>query len=567
MMNIPSDVKLGNLYKESQNLLNPSGGKSAWGLEIGDKELKAAKVKFHNGELLVEAIDRIEYSTISQGIVLEKHELIEKAVNVFKERNLISGSDKVIASISGRMALLRFVSLPPMKKARLTEAIKYELRKQIPFEPSEIIWDSHRFSGDRTRDKRTEVGIFATKKENIYSLLPCLEPIKMSLKAIQTIPVAIYNLIQMSSDSEGGIIVVNVGNENTDFIVAGKSEFWNRSISISEVNIDLVREIQRSMGYYHSRAKEAKTGNIFLMGEVFKDDEKIKFVDENLEGKIALLDLLDKIKISEGADQSILNKSTIYGFEAVLGLAVQGLGLGKININFLPSDYIKERYAPKQRALAGVITVLIFLGLLTQSIKDYAVWRSLSRHADTANSTLSEVKGIERVYRNTGKKVEEEEAKLQALQSIGAQGRFWMEAIRKIIEIIPEKVYLLSMESLRGFPSDNEEKKKGNKKRSRKGKKGAPKNDNGQKKELVMSIRGESHDPKMSYIEEMIKKPLEDLKLFGQQVPAFRDVAVVQGSVRHVGLFKKKSEPEDLNIDQSIRPIAFEIRLVVNATN
>ena len=65
----------------------------------------------------------------------------------------------------------------------------------------------------------------------------------------------------------------------------------------------------------------------------------------------------------------------------------------------------------------------------------------------------------------------------------------------------------------------------------------------------------------------MIKKPLEDLKLFGQQVPAFRDVAVVQGSVRHVGLFKKKSEPEDLNIDQNIRPIAFEIRLVVNATN
>ncbi len=566
-MNIPSDVKLGNLYKESQNLLNPSGGKSAWGLEIGDKELKAAKVKFHNGELLVESIDRIEYSTIGQGIVLEKHELIEKAVNVFKERNLISGSDKVIASISGRMALLRFVSLPPMKKARLTEAIKYELRKQIPFEPSEIIWDSHRFSGDRTKDKRTEVGIFATKKENIYSLLPCLEPIKMSLKAIQTIPVAIYNLIQMSSDLEEGIIVVNVGNENTDFIVAGKSEFWNRSISISEVNIDLVREIQRSMGYYHSRAKEAKTGNIFLMGEVFKDDEKIKFMDENLEGKIALLDLLDKIKISEGADQSILNKSTIYGFEAVLGLAVQGLGLGKININFLPSDYIKERYAPKQRALAGVITVLIFLGLLTQSIKDYTAWISLSRHADTVNSTLSEVKGMERVYRNTGKKVGEEEAKLQALQSIGAQGMFWMEAIRKIIEIMPEKVYLLSMESLRGFPSDNEEKKKGNKKRSRKGKKGVPKNDNVQKKELVMSIRGESHDPKMSYIEEMIKKPLEDLKLFGQQVPVFRDVAVVQGSVRHVGLLKRKSEPEDLNIDQSIRPIAFEIRLVVNATN
>ena len=556
MMNFLSDVKFGNLYKKGFGLLNQSGGNTAWGLEIGDKELKAAKVGFRNGKLFVEAIDRFEYSSIKQEMTVGESELTEEAVNVFKKRNLIGESDKIVASISGRMALLRFVSLPPMKKRRLADAMKYELRKQIPFEPSEIIWDSHRFVGGKTGDKGIEVGIFATKKENIYNLLPRLAPIKMNLRAIQTIPVAIYNLIQMSSDLEEDVIVVNVGDGSTDFIVIGKSKFWNRSISISEINIDFVREIQRSMGYYLSRAKDAKPENIFLMGEVFKDDEKIKFINENFGGKVTLLDLFDKIKISEDADQSVLNEKTILGFEAAVGLAVQGLDLGEININLLPSDYIRERNVPKQRALTVVITILIFLSLLVQSIKYYTASITLSKYSDTVNSTLNEVKRLKRVYRNTGKKVEGEEKKLRALRSIGTQGAFWTEVVRKVIDIMPEKVYLLSMKSLRDFSSTDEE-----------GKKSTPKDADGPKRELIMSIKGESYDPKMSYIEEMVKKPLEDLKLFGQQVPAFRNVEFVQGSVRHVDTLKKESKSEDLNVDQKIRPIAFEIRWVVNETD
>ena len=555
-MNFLSDVKFGNLYKKGFGLLNQSRGNTAWGLEIGDKELKAAKVGFRNGKLFVEAIDRVEYSAINQEMTAGESELTEEAVKVFKKRNLIGESDKMVASISGRMALLRFVSLPPMKKRRLADVMKYELRKQIPFEPSEIIWDSHRFVGGRTGDKGIEVGIFATKKENIYNLLPSLAPIKMNLRAIQTIPVAIYNLMQMSSDLEEDVNVVNVGDGSTDFIVIGKSKFWNRSISISEINIDFVREIQRSMGYYLSRSKDAKPENIFLMGEVFKDDEKIKFIDENFGGKVTLLDLFDKIKISEDADQSVLNEKSIRGFEAALGLAVQGLDLGEININLLPSDYIRERNVPKQKALTVVITILIFLSLLTQSIKYYTKSITLSKYSGTVNSPLKEVKRLERVYRNTGKKVEEEERKLQALRSINTQGAFWTEVVRKVIDIMPEKVYLLSMKSLRDFSSTDEEKKKS-----------TPKDADGSKRELIMRIKGESYDPKMSYIEEMVKKPLEDLKLFDQQVPSFRNVEFVQGSVRHVDSFKKESEPEDLNVDQNIRPIAFEIRWVVNATD
>jgi len=61
------------------------------------------------------------------------------AVGIFKERNLIKKSDKIIVSLSGKMILSRFFTLPPIKKSRIGDALKFELRKQVPFEPDEIV--------------------------------------------------------------------------------------------------------------------------------------------------------------------------------------------------------------------------------------------------------------------------------------------------------------------------------------------------------------------------------------------------------------------------------------------
>lgn len=557
-MKFPS-VKFGSYYKK--------GFKGAWGLAIGDEELKAVKVESHDGELLIEAVDRVEYSAISQELTSEKSELIEEAVSVFAKRNLIEKSDKIFVSLSGKRVLSRFVSLPPMKKSHFIEAIKFELQKQIPFEPDEIVWDSHQFGDSITGDKGTEVGIFATKKENIYSLLPSLAPIKMNLEGIQVTPIAIYNLMRWALSSDEDVFVVNVEKENTDFIVVGKSKYWNRSIPVTEVNMDLVREIQRSMGYYVSLSKGIKHEKIFLMGEVFKDDKKIKFVEENLEGSITFLNLLDKAKTSKNVDKSVFDIKAIYGFGTALGLALQGLGLGKINVNLLPFEYIRERQGPRQKVFAGIITISIFIALFSQSIKDYMVYKERSKAVNTVNATYDRVKKMERTYKNIGEEVEEEEKKLQTLASIGTQGSFWIEAIRKITDIMPEKVYLLNMESLRDLPYAEEDKKDSSEKGSGRKKRNTSKKTGKPEKVLIMSIKGESYDPSMSYLEEMIKKPLENLKLFNHQDPTFRNVEFVEGSVHHVDLIKGGRRFTNLNIDPNIRPIAFEIRWMVNTIN
>ena len=112
------------IYKKGLDSVRLPGGKSAWGLEIGNSGLKAVKASARDRELYIEAIDRIDYSSIEHESTSKKPELTESAVNIFKDRNLINKSDKIIVSLSGKMILSRYFSLPPIKNESHCRGVK-----------------------------------------------------------------------------------------------------------------------------------------------------------------------------------------------------------------------------------------------------------------------------------------------------------------------------------------------------------------------------------------------------------------------------------------------------------
>ncbi len=556
-------MNINKIYRSGISLFKLPINKSAWGLEIGERGLKAVKASFRDGELFVDAIDEIGYSTDHENRP-NNSELVEEAVRVFKERNLINNSDKVIVSLSGKTILSRFFTLPPIKKKRINDVLKFELRKQVPFGPDEIVWDYQLLNGKGAVNKDIKVVLFATKKENIYDLLPGLSPLKVNLDAIQISPVAIYNLVHLISDSDKNVIVINVEKGNTDFIVVGRLKYWNRSIPVSEVNIALIREIQRSIGYYTSISKGFKPDILYLMGNAF-DNDKIKFIVENLECKVRSLDLSDKIRVSKNVDNSVLTNKNICGFETALGLTLQSLNLGEIKTNLLPHDYIKERQSSRKKIFIYIILISISLGLFTQSIKDYIIWKPLSNGVDTSTNVLEKVNKLERAYKNIEKETKVEEEDLKILTSIGNRGRYLIEAINKIINTIPEDVFLISIETLWDLPRSGN-----NGRKSSKGvfaEKGdiALKDIDSQKEVLMIIVKGESYAPEVSYIEKRIKKTMIDLTLLNQKKPVFSDVRLVQGSVNRVTVLDNNDITEDMNDNIKSRPIAFEIQCIANA--
>ncbi len=555
-------MNIRKIYKLGISPFKLSINKSVWGLEIGDKGLKAVKASFRDGELFVDAIDKIDYS-IDYKNRPNNPELVKEAVRIFKERNLINDSDKVIVSFSGKMILSRFFTLPPIIKHRINDVLKFELRKQVPFGPDEIVWDYQLLNGNGAVNKDIKVVLFATKKENIYDLLPDLSPLRVNLDAIQIAPIAIYNLVRLIFDSDEDVIVINVENGNADFIVVGRSKYWNRSIPVSEVNIALIREIQRSIGYYTSISKGVKPDILYLMGDIF-DNDKITFVDENLECKVRSLDLLDKIRVFKDVGNTVLTNKNICGFETALGLTLHGLNLGEIKINLLPHDYIKERQSSRKKIFVCIILISISLGLFTQSVKNYIIWRPLSSGVDTATEALKKINKLERAFKNIEKETKVEEEYLNVLKSIGNQGRLLIEAINKIINSIPEDVFLVSIESLWDLPKSGKKDNAGNKGFFEEKGDMTFKNADTPKEVLIIIVKGESYAPEVSYIEKRVINTMTDLTLLNQKIPVFSDVRLVQGSVNRVTVLDNNGIEEDTNDDIKNQPISFEIQCIVS---
>ena len=160
-------------------------------------------------------------------------------------------------------------------------------------------------------------------------------------------------------------------------------------------------------------------------------------------------------------------------------------------------------------------------------------------------------------------KVEEEEKKLHLWESTGHQGHFWIEVVNKIINTVPENVYLLSIESLWGIPEADKKERTSSKDFFGDKEAIASKSIDTSKEVLIIRIKGESYAPEVSYIEEKVKTPIANLTMSDQNIPAFSDVRLVQGSVHHIALPNKKDKVGDIKST----PISFELQCIVDNLN
>ncbi|GAX61412.1 acyl carrier protein phosphodiesterase [Candidatus Scalindua japonica] len=207
--------------------------------------------------------------------------------------------------------------------------------------------------------------------------------------------------------------------------------------------------------------------------------------------------------------------------------------------------------------------IVIFLSFFTQSVKDYLLWKPLSNSLDIVTRTLDETKRLERAFKIIETKVKTEEENLYLWAAMGNLGHFWIEVINKIINTVPENLYLLSIESLWGKPEVGKNKRISSKDFFGKKEATTSKNIDTSKEVLIIKIKGESYAPEVSYIAEKVVKPLEELILSDQEAPVFSDVRLVQGSVHHVIVSDNKNMVDNIKS----APIRFELQCIVNSLN
>ncbi|MFA5783714.1 MAG: type IV pilus assembly protein PilM, partial [Phycisphaerae bacterium] len=412
----------------------PHGG-TVWAIEIGNSSLKALRLGDLGQGVQVLGFSNIEYGKILAGSGVsadERDELIALGLRKFLRENNV-GKEDVIVSVPSQTSFARFVNLPPVEEKKIPQVVRLEAGMQIPFDMSEVQWDWQLMS--RAEEGQVRIGIFAIKNEVVTKELEYFGNEGLPVGAVQMVPMALYNYVVydrpelVKSDKEA-TCVINIGTETTDLVVCSKNTVWQRCIpmggnsftraiadafklnfekaeklkrtaamskyarqvfqAMRPVFSDFVSEVQRSLGFFSQSQADCRVTSVIALGGGTKLRGLLKYLGQTLQIPIEKPDVFKKLVVSEGVSAAEFGQR-IGEFAVVYGLALQGLGLGKIESNLLPKAVassmamaVKAKYIT---VAAAVLMLVVLLGI-GRTVYDNATYEAQSGRRSTINNIV-----------------------------------------------------------------------------------------------------------------------------------------------------------------------------------
>lgn len=392
--------------------------KTAWGIDIGQCALKALKlIDYGDGrDPQVEAFEIIEHAEVLSNPDADRDQLIRQSLESLLVRHNLSGS-RVALSVPGQNSFTRFFRPPPVEPKGLPRIIQFEAGQQIPFPIDEVIWRWQAFQEEDSPE--LEVGIFAMKRLDVAEAIGHLEAVGIAVDLVQVSPLALYNFLIYDEQAaeDGATLLVDIGADTTDLVVADRGRTWTRTIQIGGNNFtdalsksfklsfgkaetlkrtastskyarqvfqvmrpvfaDFVQEIQRSVSYYISLHRDSKFTRLVGLGNGFRLPGLQKFLEQNLNIPVVRIEDYNNLTPAPGVNVPLFNEG-ILAFPTAYGLAVQLLRPVSVSTNLLPEEIARRRLWVRKIPWFGVAAGLLLLTLACPTYRSYVDRKALS---------------------------------------------------------------------------------------------------------------------------------------------------------------------------------------------
>lgn len=422
------------------------GSKEIWGLDVGHSAIKAVKMKRAGKKLILadfEIIDVVSEGPLPPGA---EDPSVQQAVARFFEGKKLS--DVFLSTgLPGNTAFTRFIGVPSVEKRKLKEFVRYEATQNIPFPIEEVIWRYNIFGGIPGVDEN--VGLIAVRKDIVRDTLKSFEALGVKPAFIQPAPLALFNFLKYDQDLDEPVLILDVGEEYCELIVASGDDYWPRSLPVSGRDFtkalsdkfkfpkesaedlkrkmgtskqaekifstiepglrNLVGEIQRSVGFYKSQHSGVDFKEMYVFGGSAKLPGFNRFLERELGIKIKVADSLNKLQVARGIDSALVS-NYLRELGVAIGLAIQGLGMAAMDINLMPDEYLEKKKASTKRPYGIASVALISIALL---VSWYANSVGLQRTKATY-SNMNTSMAINKQEQESLNKLEEEYKKLES---------------------------------------------------------------------------------------------------------------------------------------------------------
>lgn len=382
----------------------------------------------------------------------KRNEIILKSLQDFIQENSIL-SKYAILKPSLSSLLIKRIEMSTVPDNELEEAIKWQLREDVPFDLSEAVLDfsivkkTTKDDGSKildivcviTQEQEVKLQALALKQSGITLLsinfLPFayVKLVEKYLRQEKDTPIAILHLAddicffgiylnnklvfyrelpvslnQLKKSLESALIsdrgrieltpeeseevLYSIGVPQQDSIYKDKISSAQILSMLRPILERLVAEIKRSLVYYQTRFQGELVGDIFIAGQGIAIPNIDSFLSKELSLDIKKISLADKIKISSRVEPKIFAQSY-----ASLGLALDY----KSGINLLPREFRTEKIESVQRVSLRWTTFITFLILSVAFIFTKAGVGFYQKRLDNAKVHLNIVSEIVQIKEKT----------------------------------------------------------------------------------------------------------------------------------------------------------------------
>jgi type IV pilus assembly protein PilM len=232
------------------------------GLDIGTHSIKVVELRHTRKTLFLINFAAKELPPEARGEKRSESAIAEKIKELFHENNI--KPQKVTIGVSGAQVAIRRISLPPMPKGEVKEAVRWEARKFISFPPERAILD-FQLLGEVVEEgaRKLDLIVAVAEGEFIEDQLAVIKAAGFDALGINTIPHALWHCMQMIPGAREGVTaLIDIGAAKT-------------SINIVKDNrLQLAREIPTAGNAFTDAIEEAATLEGVTLG--FEEAEKIK---------------------------------------------------------------------------------------------------------------------------------------------------------------------------------------------------------------------------------------------------------------------------------------------------
>ncbi len=206
------------------------------GLDIGSSAVKAVELALHGHDLVVTGFGQIDVASDSP------EARRQAVIDLFGDGGF--RSRRVVTSVSGKLVVIRYLTMARMSDDELRNAIQLEAEKYVPFSLDECVLDCQRLDGPPAAAGATagaagmNVLLVAAKRSQIDDHIGLLGEAGLIPEIIDVDPFALGNAWTVSTsverrmaEAEKAIAFVDIGCRKTTLnIVRGDASLFTREI-------------------------------------------------------------------------------------------------------------------------------------------------------------------------------------------------------------------------------------------------------------------------------------------------------------------------------------------------